>query len=179
MVQVALSTQAENLQLDLSELSLNSDTESSEGLLNLMRDSSLILTRNMDGWTYVKASSESVNINDAEAAFEKLSLKERSKYSGESLSNVDGKITTKEIVTQEDDFAYYVVVTLIFGTVDDNPIFERINNQEQLEAALLKLAAMDEEYLLKFELLWCPQAQGTYLNEEELLLQYSDMLPLI
>ena len=186
LVQVALSAATTEIQRALSELSLQADTDTPEGLLSLMRDVSLVLTRNSEAWTHVLAHSESTNINQAESIFEALSLKQRTKFSDESLSNVNGTIETKvnhdsQISSQVDfaDFADHVVVTLILGTADDQPLFAKITDEQELETTLLKLAAMDEAYLFKFELLWTPQTEGVYLSEEELLLQYSEMLPLI
>lgn len=180
-IQVALSYDASGIQQDLSELALTANTEIPEGLLELMRDASLAVVRNSDAWTHVLSSSVSMDINKAESAFDSLSLAERSKYSRETLSNVDGDIRKlkEQFNNNQDDFAEYVVVTLIFGTVDDKPLFEKINTKEQLETVLLKLAAMREDYLVKFELLWSPQTEGVYLTDEELLMQYTEMIPLV
>ena len=179
-LQIALSPQASGLQQELSTLSLDVDTNTSEGLVELMRESVLSLLRHDRAWTYVLANSTSLDISQAETAFDKISLTERSKFSGESLSNVNGKIKTTETVTyNEEDFPAYIVVTLIFGTADDRPLFAKINHEQQLKETLLKLAAMREDYLLKFELLWTPQVENQYLTEEELLLEYTDMIKLV
>lgn len=177
-IQVAFSSQI-GMQQDLSELSLSSNTDTSEGLLELMRNASLILLRNCDAWTYVLSSSVSMNIEEAESVFEALSIAERSKFSSETLSNVEGKIRTKQQVTEDSDDTGYLVVTLLFGTVDDKPLFDKINTEQQLTATLQQLAAMREDYLLKFELLWSPQTEGVYLTDEELLTEYTKMIPLI
>lgn len=177
-IQVAFSAQVA-IQQDLSELSLSSNTDTSEGLLELMRNASLIILRNSDAWTHVLSSSVSMNIEEAESAFEALSIAERSKYSSETLSNVDGKIRTRQQVAEYSDDANYLVVTLLFGTVDDKPLFNKINTEPQLTATLQQLAAMKEDYLLKFELLWSPQTEEVYLTDEELLMEYTKMIPLI
>ncbi|VEP13472.1 conserved exported hypothetical protein [Hyella patelloides LEGE 07179] len=201
-IQIALSSEAVEIQQDLSELSLTANTDTPEGLLELMRDSSLIIVRHSQAWTHVLSNSISMAINKAESAFDSLSVAERSKYDGESLSNVNGNIKIREQVSNshrllrrphsrinkttepavtvgQDEFADYLVVTLIFGTVDDKPLFEKINNEQQLEATLLKLAAMRADYLIKFELLWSPQTEGIYLTDEELLMKYTEMIPLV
>lgn len=179
-IQLALSDRASNIQQDLSELSLNSNTATSEGLLELMREASLIVLRNSEAWTHVLSSSVSMNFEEAESAFEALSLAERSKYRSETLSNVDGKIKTKQPATEDSDVtASYLVVTLLFGTVDDKPLFDKINTEQSLAATLQQLATMREDYLIKFELLWSPQTEGVYLTDEELLIEYTKMIPLI
>ena len=179
LVQVALSSQAEGIQTALSELSLNADTESLKGVQNLMREAALTVMRHPDAWRYVRSHSESIDISQAETTFDKLSFQERSKYSSESLSNVEGVVKTKEVATSSEELADYVVVTLLFGTVDDKPLFDKVTSEQELDTVLLRLAAMNEDHLLKFELLWSPQEEGIYLSDEELLLQYTDMIPLV
>ena len=179
-LQVALSPQAEGLQQELSTLSLRVNTNTDQGLVELMRESVLILLRHDRAWTHVLANSNSWHISHAEEAFNKISVIERSKFSSESLSNVDGKIQTTETVYYDgEDFPAYVVVTLIFGTADDNPLFGKIHTETQLKEVLLKLASMREDYLMKFELLWTPQQEDEYLTDDELLMEYTNMIKLV
>ncbi len=179
MLQVALSSQAINVQQDLSELSSTIDTSTASNLISLMRESALVLLRNNHAWTHVLSSSNSLDINHAESAFDQLAFTERSKFSSETLSNVDGTLKTKTADnSNSDDFAYYVVVTLILGTADDNPLFTNINTEEALREAVLQLAAMRDDYLMKFELLWTPQKADEYLTDEELLMEYTNIIPL-
>lgn len=178
-LQIALSPQADGIQKQLSELSLRVDTNTEAGLLELMRESVLIVLRHDRAWTHVLSSSDSLHISKAEVAFDKISFAERSKFSSETLSNVDGEVRTIETIEYDGgDFPAYVVVTLIFGTADDRPLFEKINTEKQLKEALLKLASMREDYLMKFELLWTPQTEDRYLTDEELLMEYTDIIPL-
>jgi uncharacterized membrane protein len=180
MLQVALSSAAENIQQELSELSLNADTDTESGLVRLMQESALTLLRHETAWTHVLSSSISSDINQAESAFGKLAIAERSKFSHETLSNMDGILKTKETKnTQEDDFADYVVVTLILGTADDQPLFGKINTEALLKEELLQLGSMRDDYLMKFELLWTPQQSNQYLTDEELLVEYSNIIPLV
>ena len=179
ILQVALSSQAENIQEELSELSLAMDTDTDEGLVELMRESALVLLRNDHAWTHVLSSSNSLDINQAEEEFDKLSFAARSKFSSETLSNVDGKVKTRQSSdSSSDDFLGYVVVTLILGTADDNPLFNKIHTEESLKEVLLELSSMREDYLMKFELLWTPQASQEYLTDEELLMEYTNITPL-
>jgi|GEM_PF-706531 len=179
LLQVALSSAATGIQQDLSALSTNTDTETESGLVTLMQESALILLRHEIAWTHVLSDSNSLDIERAESAFDRLSIFQRSKFSSETLSNIDGTLKTRETKqTAEDDFADYVVVTLILGTADDQPLFTKINTQEGLKEALLQISSMRDDYLFKFELLWTPQQADRYLTDEELLLEYTDMIPL-
>ena len=179
LLQVALSSAANGIQQELSELSRNTDTDSESGLVTLMQESALILLRHEIAWTHVLSSSVSLDINQAESSFDKLSITERSKFSRETLSNMDGTLKTKEMKNVPDEeFADYVVVTLILGTADDRPLFTKINTATSLKEELLQLASMRDDYLLKFELLWTPQQIDQYLTDDELLLEYSNIIPL-
>ena len=178
-LQIALSPEAEDLQQKLSSLSLNADTETDAGLVQLMRESALILLRHEPAWTHVLANSNSLNINNAETAFDKISFAERSKFSSESLSNINGNLKTTATVDDNDaNYSAYVVVTLILGTADDNPLFFNIHTAMQLKETLLKLASMREDYLMKFEILWTPQRANEYLTDDELLMEYTNLIKL-
>ena len=178
-LQVALSSEATEVQSDLTELSTNADTDSESGLVELMRESALVLLRNNTCWTHVRSSSQSLDISKAESTFDRISVTERSKFSNETLSNVDGEIKTRQARNSDSDgFPAYVVVTLICGTADDNPLFDKIYTEDNLREVLLKLSAMREDYLMKFELLWTPQTANEYLTDEELLMEYTDIMPL-
>ena len=180
LLQVALSSAASGIQENLSQLSTNKDTETKSGLVTLMQESALILLRHETAWTHVLSSSNSLDIEQAESAFNRLSLVERSKFSSETLSNIDGVLKTGTAKDNAgDDFADYVVVTLILGTADDNPLFDKIDTVEALKAALLEIASMRDDYLFKFELLWTPQQVEQYLTDEELLLEYTNIIPLV
>ena len=178
-LQVALFAEAKDVQKQLSELSLSIDTNTDEGLVELLRESVLVLLRNCDYWNYVLSSSNSLNIDKAESAFQKLSVAERSKFSAETLSNFEGKIQQREAIQpDENDVAAYIVVTLILGTADDKPLFEKIHSKEELQLVLEKLASMRDDYLMKFELLWSPQNEEDSLTYDELITEYTDMIKL-
>ncbi len=175
-LQVALLAQAKEVQSELSELSLRVDTETDEGLSELLQESVLVLLRNSEYWSHVLASSQSLHIDKAEQAFSKLSFEERGKFSAETLTNVDGKIRQKEIASPDGEIPAYIVVTLLAGTADDRPLFEEIRSTEALQEALEKLASIRSDYLMTFELLWSPQVQTDSLTYEELLTEYTDMV---
>lgn len=178
-LQVALFAEAKDVQKQLSELSLSIDTNTDEGLVELLRESVLVLLRNGDYWNYVLSSSNSLHIDKAESAFQKLSVAERSKFSAETLSNFEGKIQQREAISpDENDVAAYIVVTLILGTADDKPLFEKIHSKEELQLVLENLASMRDDYLMKFELLWSPQTEEDSLTYDELITEYTDMIKL-
>jgi uncharacterized membrane protein len=178
-LQVALMAQTtKGLQSQLSDLTLKVDTDTPEGLSELLQESALILLRNSENWSHVLASSQSVKIDEAEAMFNQLSLQERSKFSAETLTNVKGKVSQKDAVIPglEEDPAAYIVVTLLVGTADDRPLFKDVRSIETLKDALQRVASVPPDYLLTFELLWSPQVEEDSLTYDELLTEYTDMV---
>ena len=177
-LQVALLAQTKGLQSQLSELTLTVDTNTSKGLLELLQESALVLLRNAENWSHVSASSESVLINKAEQIFNQLSLRERSKFSAETLVNVGGSVRRKQPVIPglKEDPGAYIVVTLLLGTAHNKPLFKEVRSPEALKEALERVASVPPEYLMKFELLWSPQVEEDSLTYDELLTEYTDMV---
>ena len=180
-LQVALLAPEGDLQRELTELTLNGDTDTSEGLLYLLQEGALALMRRSDRWCYVDSSSQTVKSREeAQQIFEQLSLEERSKFTAETLVNVNGAVQTKLAALSDElsEPGSYVVVTLLVGTADDNPLFQDIHTSEALRETLGRLGAISSEYLFVLELLWSPQEESTSLSSDELLASYSDMLPI-
>ena len=177
-LQVALLAQAREVQSRLTELSLEVDTDTQEGLMTLMQESALALIRTPENWTHVSTSSQSVHSDKAEELFNKLSFEERSKFSEETLVNVSGKSVKQKsaIASPEKDPSAYIVVTLLVGTEHDKPLFGEIRNTQELQKALEAIASIPSSYLLAFELLWTPQADSDSLTYDELLTEYSNMI---
>ena len=177
-LQIALLASATDVQLGLTELSLTADTSTEEGLKKLLQESILILLRNSEYWTHHVNSSQKIHIDKAEAKFDSLSLEERSKLSSETLSNVEGNIRQKSVVSPDDESAMYIVVTLLVGTAHDKPLFEDIRTPDDLTMALNTLGSMPADYLLKFELIWSPQTQNDSLTYDEFISEYTNMVEL-
>ncbi len=177
-LQVAMLAQAREIQARLSEISLEVDTETPEGLHWLMQESVVALLRTPENWTHALASSQAVKTEAAEQIFNQISVAERSKFSAETLVNVRG-VNRKQkpiAIDPEKEPAAYIVVTLLIGTEHDKPLFGQIRSQAELQTALEAIAAIPPSHLLIFELLWSPQAETDSLTYDELLTEYSDMV---
>ena len=177
-LQVALFAQAREVQSRLTELTLEVDTDTPEGLMTLLQESALALIRTPENWTHVSSSSQSVNQDKAEEIFNRLSLEERAKFSHETLVNVGGRVASRSaaIASPDKDPSAYIVVTLLIGTEHDKPIFGEIRNTQELRQALESIAAIPASHLLVFELLWSPQADTDSLTYDELLTEFSGMM---
>ncbi|MEP0881058.1 DUF1517 domain-containing protein [Trichocoleus sp. ST-U3] len=177
-LQIALTAQAGAIQSKLSQLSLTANTQTQEGLMQLLQASVQALLENSECWTHVLGSSQTVSSREeAETVFNKLSLQERSKFTAETLSNVDGKVTQQQVeLDPDEEQPAYIVVTLLIGTADDQPLFENLNSAHTVKLALEKVTAISLDYLMVFELLWSPQVETDALTQEELLSEYRDLV---
>jgi uncharacterized membrane protein len=180
-MQVALLAEAREIQSELTELSQEVDTATSEGLLQLVQEAALALLRMPENWSHVLADSQTVKSREeAEALFNKLSIAERSKFSVETLTNVGGRVHKRDGFKPDPDDgpASYIVVTLLIGTAHDKQLFTQVRTQEDLSNALEELASLPSDYLMAFELLWSPQAASDSLTYDELLTEYTEMVQL-
>ncbi|MCT7994927.1 DUF1517 domain-containing protein [Laspinema olomoucense] len=177
-LQIALSVGVNSIQAQLSNLSLKADTQTPEGLYELLEVTVEQLLENALHWTHLLGSSETFESREtAEEVFERLSLQERGKFSAETLSNVEGIITQtdKPAVLQDAGEAAYVVITLLLGTAHDRPLFGPIDTIGGMKTALSQLRSLSSDYLLVLELLWSPQAQTDTLSVEDMATYYGDM----
>lgn len=179
-LQVGLLAQAHELQAQLTELSLEADLNSAEGLKEFLQECSLSLLSHPDYWTHVQGESQVYpNSEEAEKAFDQFSIQERSKFSEETLSNVGGRVRQRSLSQDEElDPGEYIVVTFLVATQGNQPLFETISAADELQTILQKLAAVPTNDLLVFELLWTPQSQTDSLTADDLLSHYPDLVVL-
>ena len=179
-LQVALLAQARHIQTELTQLTLDADTDSSEGVAELMRESVLVLLRSPESWTHISTSSETVKTREqATEIFEQLSIAERSKFEAETLVNVGGRVRRQALNLDADEPAAYIVVTLLIGSAHDRPLINSpIHSAEELQAALQQLGSLSPEYLMVFELLWSPQDSADSLSYDEMVSNYPHLMPI-
>ena len=180
-LQVALLAQAREIQSRLIQLASESDLTTPEGLAAQLQETVLALLRTPENWTHGRSTSRTApNLKEAEVLFEQMSITERQKFSVETLVNVGGKIRRQQVeLSPEPDIAEYIVVTLLVGTDDDQPLFPEVHTEENLKAALNRLGAISPDYIMIFELLWTPAEEGDSLTYDQLLSNYTDMRQLV
>lgn len=180
-LQIALLANARDLQSQLQDLSYNADLETPEGRVEFLQEAALSLLRHPEYWSHVLASSQTVKSREQAAQiFEQLSIAERSKFSAETFSKVQGQVRKTSNIPSSDaqEPAAYIVVTLLIGTEDDQPLFGPISSTAELQQALQRVATITQDYLLVVELLWTPQEATDSLSYEQLLTGYADLVQL-
>ncbi len=183
-IQVGLLAEARELQTDLDKLALAADTSSTAGLAQVLQETSLALLRHPEYWTHATTTVKQARLASAEAEFNRMLLAERSKFSRETLSNVNNQLkqapidallvgdTAGDLATTGP--SEYIVVTLIVGTQGELQL-PKVNSPEDLRQALGVLGGVPSDRLLALEVLWAPQADGDVLTREDLIVEYPNL----
>jgi uncharacterized membrane protein len=181
-VQVGLLAGARSLQQELNQIATRAQTGNSAGLAKVLQETSLALLRHPEYWVYAGGEAKQTRLESAEIEFNRLVLTERSKVSGETLSNVAGELTQKassaiavaepggELAESAEPGAY-IVVTMIVGTQGklELPV---INGDADVRKALSLLGAVSSDRLLALEVMWTPQADGDVLTRDDMVSDY-------
>jgi uncharacterized membrane protein len=182
-VQVGLLAEARNLQADLDRIAQRANTDSAAGLTQVLQETTLSLLRHPEYWVYGATESRQARLEAAGAEFNRLALSERSKFSAETLSNVNSELKRAQssaLAVAEPGGALaetsneYIVVTLLVGTQGKLQL-PAINGAEDLQRALSQLGSVSSEQLLALEVLWTPQAEGDVLSRDDVLAEYPNL----
>uniref|UniRef100_A0A832HB22 DUF1517 domain-containing protein n=1 Tax=Oscillatoriales cyanobacterium SpSt-402 TaxID=2282168 RepID=A0A832HB22_9CYAN len=187
-LQVGLLSDARELQTDLNKIAMSADTSSSAGLTQVLQETTLALLRHPEYWTHASSTVQQARLASAEAEFNRLLLTERSKFSRETLSNVNNQLRQAPIdavlvgndeagsLTAQalNDPGEYIVVTLLTGVQGELKL-PTINNTEDLRQALGILGGISSDRLLALEILWTPQAEGDVLTRDDLIVEYPNL----
>lgn len=181
-VKVGLLASARDLQKELNDIARTADTGSPAGRALVLQEATLALLRHPEYWVYGAAESQKTSIESAEAKFNQYALAERSKFTEETLSNVNAQLRQAndkaalegkgELATQ--DSGEYIVVTLVVG-VEGELQLPTINGSDDLRTALKQTGGISSDRLLAIEVLWTPQAEGDTLTTDDILANYPNL----
>jgi uncharacterized membrane protein len=175
-LQVGLLASARELQRDLRKLASSSDTSTSSGLQRVLQDSTLALLRHPDLWVYANAELGQVPFQAAESTFNRLSMTERSKLSGEITTNVSGAVGrgASGSAGDADATSDYIAVTLLVAS-RSRIALKPVNGSEELREALRVIGSVPSDQLLALEVIWQPEGAGEVLSADELITAYPDL----
>lgn len=183
-LQVGLLAEARTLQEDLNRIAQTVDTSSSSGLAQVLQESTLSLLRHPEYWVYGGAESQKARLEAAEVQFNRLALAERSKFTEETLTNVNNLRLQSEAkkalpegagaLAETEAPGEYIIVTLVVGATGELKL-PAINSSDDLRKALAQLGAVSSDRLLALEVLWTPQAEGDTLSSDDLMAAYPDL----
>lgn len=184
-VQVGLLANARELQPELNRLALTADTSTASGRATVLQEATLALLRHPEYWVYGATNSQKASLEAAEAKFNQFSLTERSKFTAETLTNVDNVIDesqkalggeTKDgaLQVKEGDTGEYIVATVIVGATGKLDL-PTINGTDEMRQALQQIGSLGSDRLLAVEILWTPQADGDTLSSDDILAYYPNL----
>ncbi|NJL64611.1 MAG: DUF1517 domain-containing protein [Methylacidiphilales bacterium] len=188
-LQVGMLASARGLQTELDRIAETADTNSPAGRAEVLQEASLALLRHPEYWVYAGGGTQQARLTSAESEFNRLSLAERSKFTEETLSNVNnqlkGNIARQDALPGADNIdnpttlitegpGEYIVVTLLAATFGKYDI-PTINSADDLRQALRQIGGIPSDKLLAIEVLWTPQANGDTLTSDDLLAEYADL----
>jgi uncharacterized membrane protein len=186
-LQVGLLADARTLQADLDKLALKANTGSTAGLTQVLQETTLSLLRHPEYWAYAGGEAKQAKLESAEIEFNRFTLSERSKFSSETLSNVNSQLKQSApsalavaagggavATTPDAEPGEYIVVTLVVGAQGKINL-PKINGAADVYKALQELGAISSDRLLALEVLWSPQASGEVLTSEDMLTDYPSL----
>lgn len=186
-LQVGLLAQARELQTDLNRIAQTADTSSPEGLTQVLQESTLALLRHPEYWVYGGSDTKvQGSLESAEAVFNRLAIAERSKFSEETLTNVNNQLRQaaqrqalaeaggKLAQLDAQSPGEYIVVTLLVATQGKLQL-PAVNSSQDLRQALSQVASVSSDNLLAVEVLWTPQAEGDTLSSDDVVVGYPDL----
>lgn len=181
-LQIGLLAEARSLQDDLNRMALSADTSSSTGLTQVLQEATLSLLRHPEYWQYATASTQSTRLLSAEQSFNQLVLAERSKFSGETLSNVNNRLQQASAQAElagkgelaEAQPGQYIVASVIVATQGKLNL-PKVSSTQDVRQALSQLGAVSSDRLLAVEVLWSPQASGETLTSDEMIAEYPEL----
>lgn len=183
-VQVGLLANARDLQPELNRLALTADTSSASGRATVLQEATLALLRHPEYWVYGATSSQKASLEAAEAKFNQLALTERSKFTDETLTNVNSAIENESqkalggesegAIQLKDGDGEYIVATVVVGATG-NLNLPDINGSDDLRQALQQVGSIGSDRLLAVEILWTPQADGDTLTSDDILAYYPNL----
>jgi uncharacterized membrane protein len=183
-LQVGLLAEARNLQSELTQLAETADTSDSAGLTKILQETTLSLLRHPEYWAYADIDSDQTRLQSAEQAFNQLAIAERSKFTRESLSNVNAQISqakpkaalnsSGELATTEAP-GEYIVATVLVASQGKIDLPKSTTSPEDVRRAINTIGAISSEQLMAVEVLWTPQVSGETLSADELIAEYPNL----
>jgi uncharacterized membrane protein len=187
-VQVGLLATARALQGELNEIANHADTGTGAGRAQVLQEATLALLRHPEYWVYGSTEAETAPLTSAEAKFNQFSLSERSKFSEETLSNVNNQlkeVTPKALIDGKGSYTEdlkgsltssgeYILVTIITG-VEGKIDVPAINDAADLRKVLQTIGGLGSDRLLAIEVLWTPQSVGDTLTTDDIQAFYPNL----
>lgn len=158
-----------SLQRTLRRLAEKADTETTQGLADLVDEVCVVLLREQAAWRFGGYESWKGSLREAEGQFDRMMAEDRSKFV-ETFRKFEGKVEAPGDYTPkaEPDGRYLLVSILVaaHGTLPPVPLPLR---EAGAKAAVMALSATTPVTTLAAYISWTPEAEGESLTEQDLL----------
>lgn len=176
-----LSTAARDLQRRLAELGEQGDTSSGQGLARLLREVALEVQRRRAEIHGASLSArEQIPPSQAEAEFERLASRARTRYDVDTFSVESGKVRRQQAPedTGKEGILQYLVLSFVVAVADKLPMPPAIHDRAALEKALESLGSVTGNQILAMEIIWTPADPNDTLTSDDLALKFPDIVSL-
>jgi len=184
-IQVGLLATARDLKKELDELGLSADTGTPAGRALVLQEATLALLRHPEYWVYGATETQVAPLSLAEGQFNQFALAERSKFTAETLSNVNNQLRqaqAPQALNSSGDLATlttdsggdYILVTLVVAALGKLTL-PTINESSDLRQSLQTVGGLGSDRLLAIEVLWTPQADGDTLTRDDIMAEYPNL----
>ncbi len=176
-LQVGFRIKADTVQSELSKLVQQTEIQAEQGIFDRLRGATNILQQHSQFWSHVLASAQTVASEKVgQQLFSQLSLKERNKIRAAAAISANNETNSVTAIPMLSDEPTYVVVTLLLSTNDEQPLFGEIYSGSLLRDVLQEISILSPSKLHALDLVWSPLVAQDKLSEEEMKLEYGDLV---
>lgn len=180
-VEVAMLATAKDVPDALHRLVASTDTSTSYGLSQILQQSALLLMRHQQYWHAASYDFKRVPYDQAEAAYNIMTVEARSKLNYETITNVNGirQTDTTHASAAGDSLPQgdYIVVVLIVAS--SAPLqLRKVQTSEDLREQISEIAAATGSSLEGVEVIWQPDSSTESLGRDDLIAEYPELIPI-
>lgn len=160
----------------LNKMAETADTDSDEGLHQLMLDVVLALRRNQSAWRYANCERLDFSEEDereANATMQRWGLEGQSKWGDGQWDDVDK--TAPKGVTE------YLVITMLvscYGLICPEEEKLRVRGITDLSKVLDAIAGVQADQLMQIDVQWIPEEDGDSLSAMEVTMKFPELVML-
>ncbi len=178
-LQLMLS-EGDEVKRDLQRISESGDTDSNQGLTQMLSEAVLSLLRHPDRWFFGAVDEQTGNEAQVSSNVTRWATEARSKFSDETTRNQQGNRGGTANKGGFEKGGYYLVVTLIAAVYGLESVTkgQTAANTVMIRDALMALSSLNPDALISLEVVWSPDQEGEFLGQDEAIMSYPKLTKL-
>lgn len=178
-LQLMLS-EGDEVKRDLQRISESGDTNSNQGLTQMLSEAVLSLLRHPDRWFFGAVDEQTGNESQVSSNVTRWATEARSKFSDETTRNQQGSRGGTADKGGFEKGGYYLVVTLIAAVYGLESVTkgQTAANTPMIRDALMALSSLNPDALISLEVVWSPDQEGEFLGQDEAIMSYPKLTKL-